>query len=130
MGRGQLIRSGADAVILAAGVMVAPAVLAADILARRGIEAAVYDPVWLKPLPEDEILDLCRGVSAVVTVEEGCLAGGFGEGIQALLPRTPVTRLGIPDDFQPHGSHGSIMSRMGLDPQGIAGAVLEAGGFE
>lgn len=130
MGRGQLIRSGADAVILAAGVMVAPAVLAADILARRGIEAAVYDPVWLKPLPEDEILDLCRGVSAVVTVEEGCLAGGFGEGIQALLPRTPVTRLGIPDDFQPHGSHGSIMSRLGLDPQGIAGAVLAAGGFE
>ncbi len=126
MGRGQLIRPGTDAVILAAGVMVSPAVGAADILARRGVRAAVYDPIWLKPLPEDEITDICRGVRAVVTVEEGCLAGGFGEGVQALLSRTPVTRLGIPDDFQPHGSHGDLLSRLGLDPEGIAEAVLKA----
>ncbi len=128
-GHGQLIRPGSDALIVAAGTMVPLAVKASDLLAAEGISAAVFDPVWLKPMPSDEIELLARGVSAVVTVEEGCLAGGFGEGVQALLHGTTVTSLGIPDDFQPHGNHMSILSRIGLDAEGIARAVRVTGGF-
>lgn len=128
-GKGQLLRPGTDALIVAVGVMATQAVKASDILAARGISVGVYDPVWLKPMPLDEIRDLARNVSCVVTAEEGCLAGGFGEGLKAALGGTRVSCLGIPDDFQPHGNNKSILARMGLDAEGMATAVMETGEF-
>ncbi len=128
-GRGQLIRPGTDALIVAVGVMVTQAVRASDILAARGISVGVYDPIWLKPAPTEEILALARNVRCVVTAEEGCLAGGFGEGLKASLSGTRVACLGIPDDFQPHGNHMSILAKVGLDAEGMATAVMETGEF-
>lgn len=128
-GRGQLIRPGTHALVVAVGTMVPQALAASDILAAEGLSLGVYDPVWLKPMPVQELRNLAVNVSLVVTVEEGCLAGGFGEGVRAVLGGTRVACLGIPDDFQPHGNHQSILARIGLDAQGIARAVLEAGGF-
>lgn len=128
-GRGQLLRPGTDALIVAVGVMATEAVRASDLLAERGVSAGVYDPVWLKPAPVAEIEALARSVRCVVTAEEGCLAGGFGEGLKAVLGGTSMTCLGIPDGFQPHGNHRSILARVGLDAEGMAAAVIETGGF-
>jgi 1-deoxy-D-xylulose-5-phosphate synthase len=125
MGSGQIIRKGTDALIVAVGTLVPVALEAADLLEEMGISAGVYDPIWLKPMPGDELAELARGMSAVVTVEEGCLAGGFGEGVTALLEGVPVKCLGIPDAFQPHGHHQSIMAGLGLDARGICRAVCD-----
>lgn len=127
-GRGQLIRPGTDALVVAVGTMVPEALAASDMLADRGLSVGVYDPVWLKPMASGELAELASGVPLVVTAEEGCLAGGFGEGVQSLLRGTRVVCLGIPDDFQPHGNHRSILARIGLDAHGIAAAILEQGG--
>ncbi len=123
-GRGQLVRDGDDVLMVAVGTMVSRALEAAGILSENGIEAAVYDPVWLKPAPVDEIRRLSAG-KAVVTLEEGALAGGFGRAVAAMLPGSGVLSLGIPDCFVSHGSTGQILSELGLDPVGIARSVQD-----
>lgn len=130
MGAGQLLRPGTDILIVAVGTMAPVALEAAGILEGMGISAAVYDPIWLKPMPGQEIADIARRCSGVVTVEEGCLAGGFGEGVAPLCEGVPVICLGIPDQFQPHGNHSSILGQIGLDTEGIVRAVcsLHTGG--
>ncbi len=130
-GTGQLLRRGSDAVILAVGAMVPDALEAAERLAGEGIEAAVYDPIWLKPLPLDDIRRVTHGLS-VVTVEEGAACGGTGEQIAAALSgESPVRVMGLPDGFQPHGSRDYLIGRARLGVEDIAASVrgcLEGGG--
>jgi len=123
-GRGQLIREGADVLIIAAGTMVSRAMEAAELLSRNSIEAAVYDPVWLKPAPVEHIKALAEH-KKVVTLEEGALSGGFGKFIASELSFLSVLSLGIPDVFASHGSTLEILAELGLDPPGIAGSVQE-----
>lgn len=119
MGTGQLIREGTDILIIAVGPMVSAAVEAAGLLEEISISACVYDPVWLKPAPVDHIRELARNRS-VITIEEGSLAGGFGNFMASVLPKKNVLSLGIPDSFVPHGSTGGILAELNLDPRGIA----------
>lgn len=121
---GQLVRDGKDVLIIAVGTMVSHAYQAAEILSGESIEAAVFDPVWLKPAPVDEIRRLAAG-RAVVTVEEGSLAGGFGAYVASVLPGRRILTLGIPDSFVPHGSTGEILAELGLNSDGIALSVTE-----
>lgn len=130
-GKGQLVRRGSDVLIIAVGTMVSRALEAADILASASVEAAVYDPVWLKPAPVDEIRRLA-GNRKVVTVEESSLAGGFGAFVASILHHGTVLSLGIPDEFVPHGSTEEILADLGLSPGGIADSVMHLlkGGYE
>ena len=123
-GKGQLLREGKDVLIIAAGTMASRAMEAAGLLSERSIEAAVYDPVWLKPAPLHEIRLLSSG-RKVVTIEEGSLAGGFGMHIASELPLKSVLSLGIPDTFASHGSTGEILAELGLEPSAIARSVME-----
>ena len=125
-GSGQLLREGGDVLIIGAGTMALHALEAAAILETRGISAAVYDPIWLKPAPEDEMTRLAEGRRMVAVVEEGSVIGGFGCQVAALLGgRTRVLRLGIPDRFQPHACREDLIRSMGLDPASIADRIGE-----
>lgn len=125
-GRARVVREGADVAILAFGNMVAPACEAADLLAGRGIEARVVDMRWAKPLDVQEIARAAE-TGAIVTVEEGAIAGGAGEGVLAQLAAlgtsVPARTLGIPDAFVSHGATTLLHHDLGLDPEGIANAV-------
>ncbi len=123
-GKGQLLREGKDVLIIAVGTMASRAMEAAELLSEKFIEAAVYDPVWLKPAPMDEIRLLSDG-RKVVTIEEGSLSGGFGQLISSELSLRSVLSLGIPDAFASHGSTGEILAELGLEPSGIASSVME-----
>lgn len=117
-GKGQLLREGDDVLVVAVGVMAEPALQAAEALAEKGVSVAVYDPIWIKPLPSEEIARLAEAFSAVVIVEEGSLEGGVGQRLSSMLEGRPEL-MAIPDDFQPHGSRAELLRSIDLDVEGI-----------
>ncbi len=131
LGRGRLLRDGGDVALVAIGSMVGTALSAAEMLAADGIEAAVLDARFVKPLPQDQILELADRCPLVVTLEEGVLAGGFGsavgESIQVSM-NVPVrlVSLGIPDQYISHGHTGAMLGDLGLDASGIYESVTAA----
>ncbi len=130
-GRSELLREGSDVVFLAVGSMVGPSLKAAEILEAGGISAAVVNVRFLKPLDESLILRFAREARAVVTVEEGCLAGGFGASVMELLAKKGagterVLCLGIPDQFIEHGNRNILLDLVGLTPEKIAGSARSA----
>ncbi len=127
-GRSRVVRSGDDVSILAFGRMVQNALHAADLLAEKGISTEVVDMRWIKPLDVDAIARAAER-KLVVTLEEGSVAGGAGEGVLAELARiddaTPALVLGIPDRFIMQGNTDLLLAEVGLDSQGIATSILE-----
>ena len=129
IGQSRVVREGADVAILAFGDMAASAVEAAELLAADGVEARVVDMRWVKPLDEDAIA-AAASTKLVVTVENGIIAGGAGEGVLEVLSRqgnnVPTLLLGIDDKFVPHGKPAKLLADLGLDPAGIAASVKAA----
>lgn len=133
IGTGELLRAGTDAVILAYGAPVPAALEAAELLAAEGISCAVVNARFAKPLDETLILDTCRGVRGVVTVEEAVAPGGFGDAVLELFNRervhVPVIMRTMPDVFVDHGPQSHFRALYGQDAKGLAAAVREALGF-
>jgi 1-deoxy-D-xylulose-5-phosphate synthase len=132
-GRGETLRQGKDVAILAVGSMAGAAMAAAEKLSGLGIEAAVIDPVFVKPLDNELILEAAgRTRFGLVTVEENVLAGGFGSAVLELLEQNGVNvavrRLGIPDSFVEHGSRDLLLAEVGLTTDSIVDACLKATG--
>ncbi len=128
IGRGEVIKDGKDATILAIGSTVYPARDAARILESRGIDLSVVNARFVKPLDRDLILDAARRTGALITVEENVLQGGFGSAVLELLEEEGVTnvrvkRIGIPDRYIEHGSQAQLRKELGLDADGIAATV-------
>ena len=126
VGRAVVRREGADAAILAFGSMVKRALDAAELLAADGVQARVVDMRWAKPL-DAEAIRAAAATGCVVTVEDGVIEGGAGEGVLAQLSRdglTPRTAtLGIDDRYVHQGKPDLLMHDLGLDAEGIAAAV-------
>ncbi|HLI51645.1 MAG TPA: 1-deoxy-D-xylulose-5-phosphate synthase, partial [Thermomicrobiaceae bacterium] len=129
IGRGEVIREGDDLTIVAIGATVLPAERAADILAEQGIQAAVINARFVKPLDEKLILSSVRQTGKLLTVEEAMLAGGFGSAVLELLVREglriPVAQLGIPDRFFDHAKQNALRQHAGLDAESIAARAAE-----
>jgi 1-deoxy-D-xylulose-5-phosphate synthase len=129
IGEGELVRPGSDLLLIAYGTMVATAERAAQILEGRGIHAAVINARFAKPLDERLIVEWSRRVPRVVTLEEGAIPGGFGEGVLELYTRHPIPGLrsrclGVPDRLFDHATRDSLLRAAGLTPEPIA-AELE-----
>ncbi|MBW3563686.1 MAG: 1-deoxy-D-xylulose-5-phosphate synthase [Acidobacteria bacterium] len=130
IGKGEVMREGSAATIFAIGAEVWPAMEAADLLSREGIEVTVIDAKFIKPLDEELIRRYCIPGAKVVTVEEGSLAGGFGsavmEKIQELgIHGVEIDRIGVPDEIVHHGSQGVLRAQFDLHPEGIASHVRD-----
>ena len=120
------VRAGDDVAILAFGRMVARARAAADILAEHGIDARVVDMRWVKPL-DRRAIERAAETKLVVTVEEGIVSGGAGEGVLDVLAElgalTPSLVLGVADRFVSQGKVDLLLRELGLDAEGIASAI-------
>jgi 1-deoxy-D-xylulose-5-phosphate synthase len=130
IGKSEVLRYGNDVVILALGVMVEPAIKAADKLAEQGIEAAVVNARFAKPLDAALIKELVANTKRVVTAEENVLSGGFGSSVLALLQEQGITdvrvkNIGLPDEFIEHGTPEQLRQKYGLDAEGIYKQVME-----
>ncbi len=121
-GKGELRRQGQRIAILAFGTLLQPALQAAEAL-----DASVVNMRWAKPLDLDLLLQVARSHQAIVTLEEGAIAGGAGsavlEALQAARLPLPVLQLGLPDRFIEHGEHGKLLALLGLDAAGIEASI-------
>jgi len=129
-GKGELRRRGDDLVIAAAGNKVADAERAAAMLEKEGVEAAVINARFVKPLDLDLILEWASRTRAVVTVEENVLAGGFGSAVveamhAAGLDGAAVKNIAVDDVFVEHGPPERLRKEYGLDAESIAAACRE-----
>ena len=124
-----MVREGGDVVVFGLGKAAGAAVEAAEMLAGHGISCGVVNPIFVKPLDVDLLLNAARSARRIVTVEENVLAGGFGSAVlealaQAGIEDVPVHRIGMPDSFIEHGTAADQRSRLQLDAEGIAQQVL------
>ncbi len=125
IGKGALLKDGSDVTILAIGNRVHPALEAAQILEDKGISCAVANMRFVKPLDLELLRERAAKTPRLVTVEDNVLTGGFGSAVLEALPagRTEVLRLGLPDDFVPHGAPHLLYDAMGLSAAKIAERV-------
>ncbi|MGY2131258.1 1-deoxy-D-xylulose-5-phosphate synthase [Hymenobacter sp. HD11105] len=129
IGTGRVIREGKGVAILSFGHIGNYAVKATAALAAEGISAGHFDMRFAKPLDEEMLADVLSRYQAIVTVEDGCLQGGFGAAVLEFMAdhgySVPVKRLGIPDRVVEHGTQDELYKECGFDATGIANAVRE-----
>jgi len=130
IGKAELLRSGNDIAILAIGHVVLPALRAAEDLAPLGIDAAVVNARFVKPLDRDLLRDVVKRVPALITVEDHAVAGGFGSAVLEFLADERISdlrvrRLGVPDRFIPHGTQDQLRKLCGFDQEAITQAALQ-----
>jgi 1-deoxy-D-xylulose-5-phosphate synthase len=127
IGKGEILRNGDNLLIVGYGTMVHSAMQTAEILSEHGIEATVINARFAKPLDTELILPLAQRIGRVVTLEEGCVMGGFGSGLaEALLDNNvvvPVMRIGVPDILVDHAKPDESKVDLGLTPAQIAERV-------
>jgi 1-deoxy-D-xylulose-5-phosphate synthase len=134
IGTGEILREGERVAIVGYGSGVAAALGAADLLAERGLDVAVADARFAKPLDTGLLAQLAAEHELLVTVEEGVLQGGFGTAVWESLAdgatRQPrILRVGLPDRYVTHGAPKALHEEVGFTPERIAerieAAVLE-----
>lgn len=110
--------------------MVYPMMQVTVILSEHGVEATVINARFVKPLDTELILPLANKIGRVVTLEEGCVMGGFGSAVaEALLDAdivVPVKRIGVPDVLVDHAEPNQSKAELGLSSPQIAERVMQA----
>jgi 1-deoxy-D-xylulose-5-phosphate synthase len=133
IGKGEVLREGSHAAIFAIGNEVRPAMQAAELLAKDGVEVAVINARFIKPLDDELIQRFCMAGAKIITIEEGSLAGGFGAAVMERAQELGLTgvdfhRIGIPDEYVHHGSPDVLRAQYDLHAEGIAKRVREFAG--
>ena len=129
IGKGVWLKKGKEATIIAIGNRVHPALEAAEILKEKGINAAVINARFVKPLDTEILAQALKNSPAVVTVEDNALCGGFGSAVAEYLTSQDkpfrLLRLGLPDEFVEHGKSAQLYEQLGLTAQKIAEQILQ-----
>jgi len=129
-GKGELRRQGKDVALIGIGVGVGAAMQAAQALAQEGVDAAVVNARFAKPLDEELICDLAQSCGRVVTVEENESAGGFGSAVLELLAKrglygVKVKVVALDNTFVEHGSQAQLRHIYGVDAEAVAAAARQ-----
>jgi 1-deoxy-D-xylulose-5-phosphate synthase len=130
LGKSEVLRAGRDGAIFCFGTLLGDCLQAADLLAAEGLDVGVVNARFAKPIDREIVERLLRECSFVVTVEEGCLMGGFGSAVleaasELGLDTSRIKRLGLPDRFIEHAERSELLADLGLDANGIASACRE-----
>lgn len=129
VGKAEVLQEKGEIAFLAVGTMVEHAKVAAAILAEEGIEAAVVNMRFIKPLDTALIDAMAKTKKLIITAEENVLAGGFGSAVAEYLAdsgqQVPLVRFGIPDRFIEQGTRKELLSLCGLQPEQMAECVRE-----
>jgi 1-deoxy-D-xylulose-5-phosphate synthase len=130
IGRGEVLRDGADVALVGLGKTVAATREAAESLAAHGVAAAVVDARFVKPLDVALLERLGRRCGLLVTVEDHAVTGGFGSAVREALgeraPEVRIVTLGLPDCFVEHGDTDAQWREAGIDAASIAARALRA----
>ena len=130
VGKGRMICNGNDLAILSIGTIGNHVVKACEILDLNEISAAHYDMRFVKPLDEELLRNVFNRFKKIITIEDGCLMGGFGSAVLEWAmdngyQNTEIHRKGIPDQFIEQGEPNEQYREIGLHPEGIVNVVQE-----
>lgn len=130
IGSWEMLREGEGLVIMAVGPMVQVAEEAAEMLKREGIQAAVVNARFLKPLDESMLLSLARRPGKMIVLEEASQAGSLGSAVLEFyaehgLSGLDISLMGVPDRFIEHGSIKEQLQEVGLTAENVVGEVLK-----
>lgn len=117
IGKGEILRDGCDVAVIANGLMVYEALVAAQTLAEQGISAMVVNMATIKPLDDALVLQAAEKCGKIITCEEHNIIGGLGEAVCSLLSEklpTPVRRIGVNDEFGHSGPAAALLKQFGL----------------
>ena len=129
IGKGAVLKDGTDVTIIATGLMVNEALMAAEKLADGGISARVVNMATIKPIDRDIIVDSAKKTGVIVTAEEHNIIGGLGSAVAEVVCETvpvPVLRVGVNDVFGKSGPAIQLLHEFGLDADNIAAKAKEA----
>jgi 1-deoxy-D-xylulose-5-phosphate synthase len=134
IGEGRKVTNGEDVAILTIGHPGNFAQEAIQELTGNGISVAHYDMRFVKPIDEIMLHEVFTKFNKVITIEDGCLMGGFGSAVIEFMVdqkyQAEVVRLGIPDEYVHHGTQEELWADCGFDTQAIVKAVKEMTKFE
>ena len=122
IGKGEVVKEGTDVAIIANGLLVYEAIVAAEELAKDGINAMVINMATIKPLDEELVIAAAKKCGKVITCEEHSIIGGLGEAVCAVLSEklpTPVKRIGVNDEFGHSGPAAALLKQFGLSAEHI-----------
>ena len=129
IGKGRKVKDGNDLAIIGIGHIGNLGLEAAHLLEQEGISAAFYDARFAKPLDVNMLREIFSRFDKIITVEDGCLQGGFGSAVLEFAAdhqlQAQVRRLGIPDAVIEHGEQQELYRECGFDVQGIVKAAVE-----
>lgn len=129
LGKGVLLRDGKDVTIVATGLMVNEALMAADELAKEGIDARVINIHTIKPIDEDILVKAAKETGVIVTAEEHNVIGGLGGAVCEVLSEkapVPVLRVGVEDTYGRSGPAVELLHLYGLDAAHIVEKAKKA----
>ncbi len=128
---GEIIQKGQKLALLAAGKMVSDARKMADIIKEtQGFAPTVYNARFIKPIDQEGILKLAKNHDFLCTLEENTLKGGFGSEVLELLNDYALSyklvhRVGMPDEFIPHGDRDNILKHYGMDHVQLVKTIMK-----
>jgi len=129
IGRGRKLREGEEIVLLTIGHIGNYAVEVCNRLTEKNLSVGHYDMRFVKPIDEELLHEVFTNYRKVITVEDGCIQGGFGSAVLEFMAdnnyQAEVRRLGIPDRIVEHGEQIELHRECGFDPDGMEKAVIE-----
>ncbi|MGB9851355.1 MAG: transketolase family protein [Candidatus Kapaibacteriota bacterium] len=130
IGKAEVFRQGKDVAIVACGLMLWEALVAADELwKRRGISAMVINNHTLKPIDVKTLVEAAKTCGAVVTAEEHQVHGGLGGAVAEVLSKNypvPIEFVGMPDTFGESGEPEELLVKFGMTWKEIYSSALKA----
>ena len=130
IGRGEVLRTGEDLLLVGFGPIVQRLLVVADQLESDGLSATVINARWAKPLDEELISEHAAGKRLVITAEESAAMGGFGDGVLDALNRAgirvPLRKVALADGFVHHGAVDDLRRQQRIDAAGILEQVRDA----
>ncbi len=120
---------GKGIILLAVGSMVETAVKVRELLLEKGLECAVINARFIKPIDEEMVREAVKAYSLIVTLEENVLSGAFGEKVRAMADELKFTgdmiNIGIPDEYVEHGNVDILKKDIGIDAESVAARILK-----
>ena len=129
IGKGVVLKEGNDATIIACGMMVNEAILAADMLKEENINVRVINMSTIKPIDTELIIKAAKETKVIVTAEEHSIIGGLGSAVSEVVSEncpTIVKKVGINDCFGESGTPAELLEKYGLTAKNIVEKVKEA----
>ena len=129
IGKGSILKEGTDVTVIATGLMVNEALMAAEKLAGEGVSVRVVNMATIKPIDRDIIIDSAKKTGVIVTAEEHNIIGGLGSAVAEVVCEeypVPVVRVGVEDTFGKSGPAVQLLHEFGLDAENIAAKCKKA----